>query len=139
MTTTETTTEHFHIDASAEGPECCSDIFSALESADFYIDGQADFEHDGISAMGDADDFEGAYRAFQRSEELSALLLNVRNITDHHYERKQPAPLYSGFDAAELLHEAAKRIVQMVNDSCANVTIYEHALTDECEPEDADD
>ena len=135
-----TTTEHFHIDASAEGPDCCSDIFAALDSAHFWIDGEADAEHQSISALGEAGDYEGAFRAWQRSETLSVLALNIANVTDHHYERKQPAPLYSGEDAATLLHEAALRLVDEINASDAHVSVYAAPFDAElCETEEDDD
>lgn len=137
MTETTTTDQHFHIDASADGPDCADDVFAALEGAHFWIDGECDAEHQSISALGDMGDYEGAYRAWQKSEALSVLLLNISNITDHHYGRKQPAPLYSGDDAAELLHDAALRIVEEINASDAHVSVYaaqfdaEHCQTEE--------
>lgn len=131
--------EHWHIDASSEGPECCADIYAALEQAHFWIDGETDAEHQSISVLGESGMFEEAFRAWEKCEALSALLLNIANITDHHYGRKQPAPLYAGEDGGDLLLAAAKRIADSVNESDAHVSIYEHAFVRGMCDEESDD
>lgn len=130
---------HWHLETgNPECPiECAGDIYGALELAAWWVDGEADYAHQSISSLGEAGMFEEAYEAWQRSEKLTCLLLNIRNITDHHYGRKDPAPLYRGPDAAERLRESAGRVADQLNDSSAGVAIYPAMfVAGECEQED---
>src|SRR3954471_2584814 len=83
--------------------ESFDDLFSALDLIADELNRAAEFEYEGISALGDSEDYEGAYECFKLSNSLSAANANLRNTVDQYQNRKPRAPLYSGSDGDALL------------------------------------
>ena len=127
---------HWHVSRHSDDEDVfiTEDFWNALDYAAGELRDLAEFEYEGISAMGEAGDYEGAYTAFKRSNELDALYeaaIHPRQqhrrtdpdedeiITDRHR-----APLYRGYGGDDRIMETARRAVEKVN-SESPVSIWE--------------
>jgi len=123
---------HWHVSRHRDDDDVfiTPDIYSALDYAATELQALSEFEHDGIAPSGEAGDFEGAYRAWVRSNELDALYETAvhpcqqYNRTDPDEDEtyvagKHRAPLYQGYGGDAKLMETAKRAVDQVNGGSA--------------------
>lgn len=133
-----TTATHWHV--RRHGGD--DDIFaggldSALDYAETEMTRAADSEYEGVTACGEAEDFEEAYRCFQRSETYSGLAANLDNI---YKQRTLPvekrAPLYRSGDAETraALDASTEHVIAEVNAQGPDgFAVYGCAL-EECDP-----
>jgi hypothetical protein len=98
----------------------------------------AEFEHEGISANGEAGDFEEAYRSFQRAESYAGLALNAANL---YRQATLPladrAPLYRDGNP-EIWRKSADHVVDQVNSDGPNGFAIWECADVECAPTDED-
>jgi hypothetical protein len=90
-------TEHWHYSDNADEPNesVYTSVFHALEASELELDTLLDYEIQCITAMGDNGDFEGAYRAYQRSQVIGGILDNVCNmVKQYESANADRAPLY---------------------------------------------
>ncbi len=119
---------HWHVSRHSEDDDVfiTEDFWQALDYAATELRDLSEFEYEGISASGDAGDFESAYEAFKHSNELDALRSNLAHAIQQH-ERIDPdddtlvisdkyrAPLYRGPGGDERIMETALRAIDTVN------------------------
>ncbi len=92
------------------------DFWSALDYAQTELRDVVDFEWEGISASGEAGDFEGAYHAFKRANELDAVRNQINHAMDQHYgPHTVRAPCYQGPGGDALIKQTADRAVEQLN------------------------
>ena len=120
---------HWHVSRHSDDDDVfiTEDFWSALKYAKGEVDSLAEFEQDGISCMGDSGDFEGAYNAFKRSNELDAVQMQAAHALEQHNKRdldedesydygvKHRAPLFQGPGGDEKIVELALRAVERIN------------------------
>lgn len=149
---------HWHVSrhASDDDVYISPDIWDALDYAATTLRERAEFEYEGISASGDAGDYESAYDAFKESNRLDSIYQNAKHIGEQH---KLPdvdgddtsafhapgtvrAPLYRGYGGDAKIMERAVRVIQEINSEteigiseCSDELIY---LTDAGEVTDQD-
>lgn len=114
-----TTATHWHVKRhDGDDDVFAGDLAGALDYAETEMTRVADHEHEGITACGEAEDFEEAYASFKRSEAYAGLAANLDNI---HKQRTLPvekrAPLYRGDDAETRakLDASTARVIDTVN------------------------
>jgi hypothetical protein len=121
--------KHWHVSRHRDDDDVfiTEDFWTALDYAATELRDLAEFEYEGISASGDAGDYEGAYKAFVRSNELDALRNNLAHAIDQHNKIDPDddipgtvndgyrAPLYRGYGGDERIMETALRAVESVN------------------------
>jgi hypothetical protein len=118
---------HYHVTRHSDDDEpfATTDLYTALSYAADEIDNLAEFEHESISIFGDMGSYKEAYKAFQRTEELSVLRANAAHpVEQHSVPRTDRAPLYQGDDSDALLWDLAQRMAEKVSDE-SPVTISE--------------
>lgn len=149
---------HWHVSRHREDDDVyiTPDIYDALDYAAGELRDRAEFEWEGIAPSGEAGDFEGAYNAWKRSQELDALQSTAAHAVKQH---KLPdvdgddnsafhapdtvrAPLYRGYGGDAKILETAKRAAATVNDGseigiweCSDELVY---VTDAGEMTDQD-
>lgn len=132
--------EHWHIDVATDedSESAYPSIYQALDALAWELDNLLDFEIQGITALGDSGDFEEAYRSYQRSEKISNVLDNIRNVVKQHdLPVSDRAPFYqtgwgnddSPDNASMRLLESAKHVAEMVN-SDTRLSIWHCQLDD---------
>jgi hypothetical protein len=87
------------------------DIWSAIDHLVDELNRANDYEYEGITALGESGDFEGAFHAFQTSNALDNVVANLKNLSDQKSRVKDRAPLYAGEDGDALLDERAQAIL----------------------------
>jgi hypothetical protein len=138
---------HWHVSRHRDDEDVfiAPDIYSALDYAANELRDLAEFEHDGISPSGEAGDYQGAYEAWKRSQELDSLEATARHaVTQHnlpdvdgddtsafHVPNTVRAPLYRGYGGDAKILKTAKRAVEAVNDGspigiweCSDELVY---------------
>jgi hypothetical protein len=122
---------HWHVSRHRDDEDVfiTPDIYSALDYAAGELQALSEFEHDGIGPSGEAGDYQGAYEAWKRSNELDALYETARHpVTQHnlpdvdgddtsafHAPGTVRAPLYRGYGGDAKILETAKRSVDAIN------------------------
>lgn len=89
--------DHWHVTRHSEDSDMfvTYDMYEAIAYAGDTLREASEFAHEGITASGEAGDFEGAYESFKRSEALHGLFLNALNMETQHTAAPQDrAPLY---------------------------------------------
>lgn len=130
---------HWHVSRHSDDEDVLitEDFWNALDYAAGELRELAEFEYEGIAPMGETGDYEGAYTAFKRSNELDALYQRAIHPVQQH-RRADPdddepsrydparwrAPLYRGYGGDDRLMETARRAVEKVN-SESPVSIWE--------------
>ena len=121
--------KHWHVSRHSDDDDVfiTEDFWSALDYAKGEVDSLAEFEHDGISCMGDAGDYQGAYEAYKRSNELDAVMQQAKHALDQHSKIDPDddipgtvndgyrAPLFRGPGGDALIMECALRAVERIN------------------------
>lgn len=108
---------HWHVQRHNEDDDvyAVEDLAYALNYAATELERVADFEHDGITANGEAGDFEEAYRAFQRAETYAGLAANATNLyRQATLPLAERAPLYRDGNP-EVWRKSADHVVDQIN------------------------
>jgi len=129
---------HFHVQTHTddEDPYVTRDRVSTLYYAATQLDWLVDHEHESISALGEAREFESAYNAFTNVESWSALVANLRNmLVQADPDPAKRAPLYRYEpQCGPLWTSAADHVTDAVNATGPNgFALYSCELT-ECGP-----
>jgi hypothetical protein len=122
---------HWHVSRHRDDDDVyiTTDIYAALDYAAGELRDRAEFEWEGIGPSGEAGDYQSAYEAWKRSQELDALqntaahAVNQHNLPDvdgddtsaFHAPNTVRAPLYRGYGGDAKILETAKRAVEAVN------------------------
>lgn len=120
--------EHYHVSRHSNDDDVAifTDFWTALDYAATELRELAEFEYEGISASGDAGDFESAYEAFVHSNELDNHHNNVVHVIKQHeatdpdegeaYDpAKHRAPHWQGYGGDERIMRRALAVAQTVN------------------------
>lgn len=132
----ENTMDHYHVTHTmSDNSYVAGDVLSALTYAVGELVTDTDIAYESISALGDAGDFEGAYKSFKEFETLDNLQSNLSNVI-HQYvsEEMDRAPLFTGLGWQDRLDGAINHVVDMIN-SDSLVSIYP-CSDSECEVEE---
>jgi hypothetical protein len=137
--------KHWHVSRHSNDDDVfiVEDFWYALDYAADELRDLAEFEHEGISANGEAGDFEGAYTAFKRSNELDAVMQQAKHALDQHNKIDPDddipgtvndgyrAPLYQGPGGDEKIMQLALRAVERINNEtpvsmweCSDELVY---------------
>lgn len=128
---------HWHVSRHRDDDDVfiTTGFWSALDYAATALSELAEFVHGGIGPMGEAGDYQSAYEAWVRSNELDALYQNVKHAGDQHSKAdpdedeqydatRHRAPHYQGYGGDERIMETALRVVEQVN-SESELNIWE--------------
>lgn len=137
------TQNHWHVRRHNEDDDVfAGDLPGALDYAVTEMTAMADHEQQGISACGDAGDYEGAYRCYQRAETYGNLAHNLHNIhRQHTVPLAERSPAYQGDDdkTRAALEQHTGWVLGMANSNGPHgFAIYECGDV-ECAPGEDDD
>lgn len=124
---------HWHVDTGLlDGTiETCGDVFDALNVVSEALEDLVDYEHQGISACGDAGDFESAYRCFQRYERYDVLARNARHMWGQsRLPWAERAPLFHGGDD-KLIESAHWHVSNIESDGPEWLSVAECPYSDD--------
>lgn len=136
--------QHYHVRRHGEDDDIYRtwDMGSAMDYAATELDLSADSEHSMIRELGEAEDFEEAYKAWDRSDTWGNLVDNARNIAKQYAaDAADRAPLYRD-DTPETraaLRSHAEHVMEMINRDGPRGFAMWVCLDPECAPSEDDD
>lgn len=135
--------QHYHVQRHDEYDDIYTtwDLGDAMYYASTELDQLTDSEHSMIGVYGEAGDYEGAYRAWERCEAWSVVALNAHNI----YRQYSPnpadrAPLYRADDSNTLALRRvhAEHVMEDINRKGPNGFAMWACTSNECAPSEDD-